>query len=539
MDALNVPPPNPGSSSDDELDPAHHRSVKKRIVREMRGDFVDLTLLDSTRVDDGDRLVADARDREDRDRDREHGDDDDNDGDGDDGERRRERHTEHHSESVGTMSKSKDARPSTKKRKGAHLKSLESLFSSIELNADYYNEIKNTESRCELGAEDADVREVDREAFGAALVDVEQLIREHAPEEASPVKLALLSLAVIQFLVDMGAVTSSTATTGLELTHSLTRSTSQTVNKKSEVIESSPYKKHPRRSTDGDRPVRCPSQQPSNDPPKRQRKYEMDEVSSKPLTVGDGRDEADEGGIGVAEENLVYGLKPDDTLRASHDEQSHASSKRDSAVEVAGPGEGGRVSETHDDRRRKVGGTADDRDVIGSGSGKDDAREEFEGLEGLVDCGDRNETNDDADNNNDDDVHNNNNNNNEDKPTWRSSLVCADTSLSEVASRIYGPLLASLRAAGLLDLEDVPYGTQTDDETFESLVQSYALTTDESQNLGDTIYTAVENVYIGTYDLRNVNVAQKALAVVAEAFHLIIKEKGAGLHVCDDDDDDG
>ena len=435
---------------------------------------------------------------------------------------------EHHTESVGTMSKSKDARPSTKKRKGAHLKSLESLFSSIDLNTDYYYAIKKTESRCELGEEDADVREVDREAFGAALVDVEQLIREHAPDEASPVKLALLSLAVIQFLVDMGAVTSSTATTGLALTHSLTRSTSQTVNKKSEVIESSPYKKHPRRSTDGDRPVRCPSQQPSNDPPKRQRKYEMDEVSSKPLTVGDGRDEADEadeGGIGVAEENLVYGLKPDDTLRASHDEQSHASSKRHSAVEVAGPGEGGRVSETHDDRRRKVGGIADDRDVLGSG--KDDAREE---LEGLDDCGDRNETNDDK--NNDDDVHNNNNNN-EDKPTWKSSLVCADTSLSEVASRIYGPLLASLRASGLLDIED---GTQTDDETFESLVQSYALTTDESQNLGDTIYTAVENVYIGTYDLRNVNVAQKALAVVAEAFHLIIKEKGAGLHVCDGDD---
>lgn len=201
--------------------------------------------------------------------------------------------------------------PSTKKRKGvavgASHKALKSVtelskrFGDIQLNRDFYDSIMQTESRCEPGE---DVRDVDRQAFSDALVEVEQLIRvQHeamlrdsgdgpASKETGAIGLVALSLDVIQYFVDTGTRTSSTVTTGVTLEHSLSKSTSQNVNT-SEAIES-PWKakKHPRRSQsihegEGDGSIgHPPSRQPSlisNEHPKRQRKYEMDEVSSKPF----------------------------------------------------------------------------------------------------------------------------------------------------------------------------------------------------------------------------------------------------------------
>ena len=399
--------------------------------------------------------------------------------------------------------------PSTKKRKGVRkatsskaLKSLSDLskrFGDIQLNKDFYDSIKQTESRCEPGE---DVRDVDRQAFSDALVEVEQLIREQheamlrdsgdGPEsrEMGAISLVALSLDVIQYFVDIGTTTSSTATTGVTLEHSLSKSTSQNVNT-SEVIES-PWKakKHPRRSQsiqegDGEESIgRRPSRQLSlisNDHPKRQRKYEMDEVSSKPLA-----DAEDFGEIGVVDVNSADAEKniqdecreevtapgaPSDEVGDEDRSQSHthASSKMQSAAEL-------------DKRKVQVA----------------------EGEEGGVGGG------------------------RDEKSIWKSSLVCADVSLNEVGSRIYAPLIISLRAAGLVGANMGGDGGQNehdeDSEAFDSLIKSHAVTSKESTELGNTIYSAVENVYVDTYGLRNAKVAQKALALVLEAFDCIVKD---------------
>ena len=534
-----------GTSSDDDVELLDlSRSVKKRLVREkdVRGELDVLKLGTS----------EPAREEHDEEHDK-------------------DRHDR--SESVGTMNISKDVAiqdqpsttaalpPSTKKRKGVHsregatLKSLEHLFSGIELNADYYDAIKKTESRCEVGE---DVRDMDRQAFVSALIEVERLIRESAPVGSSVISLVALSLDMIQYLVDMGAVTSSTATTGLELEHSLSKSTSQTVNK-SEVIES-PWnaKKHPRRSTShqegdgegegkggsvGEGLGRGPSRQPSlvsNDPPKRQRKYEMEEVSSKPLEFGiataqtaeavetaeaaeatkdnvvaDAADgmENEVGGLGMAEnevlghvaERLMANDDKQNRSRSISRSQSHTqmSSKRHSAFDIMGVHEGESKEGAKDDQSGREHVVEADKDNVGvEGDDRDDC--------------DQNQGDDDA----------------FEKPTWKSSLVCADISLNEVGSKIYGPLLASLGTAGLLgEVKPDPKvggdGGETLEalETFGSLMQTYGVTTEESRELGNAIFTAVEDVYVGTYDMRNVNIAQKALAIVAEAFSKVLREE--------------
>ena len=107
--------------------------------------------------------------------------------------------------------------------------------------------------------------------------------------------------------------------------------------------------------------------------------------------------------------------------------------------------------------------------------------------------------------------------------------MCADLSLNEVGSRIFAPLLLSLRAAGLVggasisgdggDCED-----DEDAEALDSLIKSHAVATKESEELGNTILSAVENVYFETYGLRNAKIARKALALVLEAFDHIVKD---------------
>jgi hypothetical protein len=398
-------------------------------------------------------------------------------------------HVDSLQESVGTM-KSKDdvvdsqrMPPATRKRKGAvHSLVADVLaqFGEIELNKDFYDSIKKTESRCEMGSQEEDVRDTDRRAFSAALGKVEEHIRravgdtEHLQREARAITLVSLSLDVMQFLVDMGAVSSSTATTGLTLegdtatddaAKSLSKSTSQNVNTSAvdEGISPLKAKKHPRRSQstslqEGEH-ERPPSRQPSlisNDPPKRQRKYEMDEVSSKPLAgledenTIEANEEDPEKDLKVDEKAIALDDGQDGGRREAEEKQSrshtHASSKRNSVVELDGG--------------------------------------------------------------------------NEEEKRWKSSLVCADLSLNDVGSRIYGPLLASLRAAGVL-------GSPDDDgngETLESLMSTFAVASAESRDLGRTIYDVVEKVYVEDFQARNVNIAQKALALVAEAFNIIIKD---------------
>lgn len=498
--------------------------------------------------------------------------------------REREREALDRAESVGTMkskeevSVSFEISPSTKKRKGvgrvqgASNKPLRSLaelskrFGDIQLNKDFYDSIKQTESRCEPGE---DLRDVDRQAFRDALIEVEQLIKvqheltrresgarwEYEPREADAISLIALSLDVIQFLIDNGAVTSSTATTGLTLEHSLSKSTSQNVNT-SEVIES-PWKakKHPRRSASFQEEdvegkggtVRGPSRQPSlisNEPPKRQRKYEMEEVSSKPFSKhgalsdqdavdgNDARARRDENipekqACGENSSGQTEGTKPrvesavksdgrtDDQnpARSRSQSQTYESSKRGSAAGATGIVDNmatyGTIVTGND--------ACNERGQKRQDEHRNSKNDNNEGKE-LKECSGVQENNENA-----------SGGDGQEKPVWKSSLVCADLSLNEVGSRIYGPLITSLRAARLLGETDRggdggQYQQAEDVEVFESLVRTYAATTEESQELGNTILSAVEDIYRETYGLRNTNISQKALAIVVEAFNHVMKE---------------
>ena len=428
--------------------------------------------------------------------------------------------------------------PSTKKRKGVRkvtshkaLKSLSELskrFGDIQLNKDFYDSIKQTESRCEPGE---DVRDVDRQAFRDALVDVEQLIRvQHEamlrdpedalePRETGVISLVALSLDVIQYFIDTGTTTSSTVTTGVTREHSLSKSTSQNVNT-SEVIESPlKAKKHPRRSQsiqEGEGSIgRGPSRQRSlisNEHPKRQRKYEMDEVSSRPLVdgetfgeiganVGDENVQGESGGEVAAPSGAPTVDVNDEDRSRSH---THASSKMQPASDAAG------IVDAVDDACNAL----DER--------KDEHGDNVvEGEEG------------DGPNQ---------------KPIWKSSLVCADLSLNEVGSRIYAPLLSSLRAAGLVGGanrggDGGQYENDDDSEALDSLIKIHTVAAKESQELGKTIYSTVENVYVETYGLRNAKIAQKALALVLEAFDRIVRDilaaDGGETDGASDEEEDG
>lgn len=61
------------------------------------------------------------------------------------------------------------------------LKDLLVQFGHIELNKDFYDSIKRTESRTDLPEPSIDVREVDRQAFNSALSRVKHILRDELP----------------------------------------------------------------------------------------------------------------------------------------------------------------------------------------------------------------------------------------------------------------------------------------------------------------------------------------------------------------------
>jgi len=61
------------------------------------------------------------------------------------------------------------------------LKDLLVQFGHIELNKDFYESIKRTESRTDLPEPSSDVREVDRQAFNSALSRVKHILQDELP----------------------------------------------------------------------------------------------------------------------------------------------------------------------------------------------------------------------------------------------------------------------------------------------------------------------------------------------------------------------
>ena len=328
-------------------------------------------------------------------------------------------------ESVGDDTRQySGAPPSTKKRKagsqsgtaqGSRYSLTEMLahFGDIQLNKDFYDSIERTESRCDIGSEN--VRENDRKAFNTALETIEECLQEavdtadHSEQSLflddidflknrngvlKAFCLITISLEVIQFLMDLGGGTSTSASLTIDETdsvvRSLSKSTSQNINikEKHSVVSDgdegqSPLKpsqmnhgKHPRQRHQEDIKETCqPSEVASlvsNDPPKRQRKYE-DEVSSrlpsKQIPEEEGKDSLSSPAVSIQEEH-----SPNESGR-----QKSAEHKSSTQLE-----------------------------------------------------GDRS--------------------NPEPQDRWGSSLVCADLSLTEVGSKIYWPFLSSLRAAGVVNL---------------------------------------------------------------------------------------
>ena len=310
------------------------------------------------------------------------------------------------------------APPSPKKRKavsesGGSVYSLAEVlaqFGDIQLNKDFYDSIERTESRCELGSDS--VRENDRKAFSAALEKIQTCIQE-ALDTASTsedtlfleeldlmenkqgilkaFRLITMSLEVIQFLMDLGGGTSTSASLTVDETdsvvRSLSKSTSQNVNikeRQSFVSDGdegqSPLKpsqiyhgKHPRHhddTKDNSQPSEIASLV-SNDPPKRQRKYEDDASSKRPLPR-------------FAEQEKDSHTSHDASIQEEHSPNT---------------------SIKHKNTDEKSSSRSD---------------------------GDRSKQ--------------------EPQDRWGSSLVCADLSLNEEGSKIYWPFMSALKAAGVISL---------------------------------------------------------------------------------------
>lgn len=72
------------------------------------------------------------------------------------------------------------------------LKDLLVQFGHIELNKDFYESIKRTESRTDLPEPSSDVREVDRQAFNSALSRVKHLLQDELPHmQEAPSRLGV------------------------------------------------------------------------------------------------------------------------------------------------------------------------------------------------------------------------------------------------------------------------------------------------------------------------------------------------------------
>lgn len=279
-------------------------------------------------------------------------------------------------ESVGDDTRQySGAPPSPKKRKavsqsGTALGNRYSLaqvlaqFGDIQLNKDFYDSIERTESRCDVGSEN--IRENDRKAFSTALETIEQCLQEAVNTADQPdqslflddgaflksrngvlksFRLITISLEVIQFLMDLGGGASTSASLTVDETdsvvRSLSKSTSQNINiKEKQSITSdadegqSPLKpsqihhgKHPRQRQQEDIKETCqPSEVASlvsNDPPKRQRKYE-DEVSSK-LPEGS-----------PVEQGKDSHVSPAASIQEEHSPDGQKSTERKSSTQLEG-----------------------------------------------------------------------------------------------------------------------------------------------------------------------------------------------------------
>lgn len=386
--------------------------------------------------------------------------------------------------------------PSPKKRKavsqnGTALPSTYSLaqmlvqFGDIQLNKDFYDSIERTESRCDVGSDS--VRENDREAFNTALEKIQHCIQEAIDMSddskqslimddidlitdkgrvLKAFRLITMSLEVIQFLIDLGGGTSTSASLTVEETdsvaRSLSKSTSQNINVQDKekrqcgsIISDgdegqSPLKlshihhgKHPRQHQQEEtKETSQPSEIASlvsNEPPKRQRKDE-DEACSKLPGVGD-----------------------------NHVEQERDSTSNDGSIQEHSPVTS--IKEKHHSNEKSVSVCR---------FGGEPSKQKMQGQD-----------------------------------HWGSSLVCADLSLSEVGSKIYWPFMSALKAAGVCSLSN-----EKDKASFETIISTYTGTNERSADLADMIYQSVESTY-RDYDIQ-ANVAQKALGLVAAAFERIL-----------------
>ena len=382
-------------------------------------------------------------------------------------------------------------------------------FADIQLNKDFYDSIKKTESRCDLGS-DNDVRDSDRKAFDAALEQIEKCIEESIELEDVDVDSGLLSsgvsevldqcrersrenvfrafclvslsLEVIRLLVDFGGTSSASVTVELtEMTDPRTKSLEKSISEKHIALKESsvcfvddadeglsPIKaahgKHPRQGQTHD--DGCKESNPvsevlsliSNDPPKRQRKDE-DEASSKFPEAFTDLNEPNTRGLSTAESGPS--ASPATTNSTSDERTERKEACSDGNVSAA----------FCDDMVKGVGRSDNNRDESGE---------------------------------------------QEKNHPWGSSLVCADLSLNDVGSNLYGPVVAYLKASGVLDGKMIQ-------KSFHD-VRCKSACDDNPEHMGkmlaEKICDLAEHVY-QEFDLRVLPGVRVAL--VAAAFENIIK----------------
>ena len=382
-------------------------------------------------------------------------------------------------------------------------------FADIQLNKDFYDSIKKTESRCDIGS-DKDVRESDRKAFDIALEQIEKCVEDSIELEDIDVdsglissefsdvldqcressrenifrafRLVSLSLEVIRFLVDFSGTSSASVTVELtEVTDPRTKSPEKSMSEKLITLKESsvsfvddadeglsPIKaahgKHPRQGQTHD--DGCKESNPvsevlsliSNDPPKRQRKDE-DEASSKFPEAFVDLNEPDVRGLST-------GKSGPSASPATTDSSSDERSERKEACSD------GNISAAFCQDTVKSLGQSDNN------HGESGEQEE--------------------------------------KHPWGSSLVCADLSLNDVGSNLYGPIVAYIKSTGILDGKQIQ-------KSFDD-VRNESVHDDNPKHMGKMLAEKIcdlsEHVY-QEFDLRVLPGVRVAL--VAAAFENIIK----------------
>ncbi|KAI8101548.1 hypothetical protein M9435_001652 [Picochlorum sp. BPE23] len=348
-------------------------------------------------------------------------------------------------------------------------------FGDIELNKDFYDYIRKTESRCDLGVED-DVRENDRKAFSTAMGHVRRVIQEavHAhsrdelPKELEGVCmtqstiyqvlwLVSTSHEVIRFLVEMGGTPSASLTyDGSDLTDSKAKSfgksVSQNINLKEKIVSSS--------ADEGISPIKGNALQHHGKHPRQQRR----------------------------DSSLVHSSQAKDSPRASdvaslisNDNPKRQRKNEDEACSLF-VGEG--YSETKDSPHEE--GESNHSDQGKSSPGADESE--------------------------------------------KASLNISECDVA--SSKLYGPILSSLKWS-YDRLKDVHgKGTEAsasqDNQTleFENMLSSFPATMEESKELADKVYGVTDSVY-KDFDLQILPGTR--IALVASAFESVIKS-----HIKDD-----